>query len=395
MIKGRDFVLIGIQPWDISIGSNCKNIAVELSKHNRVLYANHPLDRYTKIRKKNTREVQKRLNVIRREADGLEQINENLWTLYPSRIIESINKIRSSLIYKYLNKRNNKIFSAEIVKAIDALDFKDIILFNDNSIFLGFYAVELLKPSLSIYYIRDYLIMQPYFKRHGVKMEPKIAAKYDIVVANSSYLANYLKPYNQHSYMIGQGCDLTNFKLAENTKTPEDLKQIDKPIVGYVGYLTGLRLDIEIIAYIASERPNYNIVLVGPEDNEFKNSNLHKMGNVHFLGSKKEEDLPSYISGFDVAINPQKVNMMTIGNYPRKIDEYLAMGKPTVATETIAMSYFGDKVYIGKDKVSFLASIDFALEQDSEELTNQRIEYALSHSWKNNVDQLYTVIQNF
>ena len=36
MIKGRDIIVVGVQPWDIEIGSNCKNIAHEFSKHNRV-----------------------------------------------------------------------------------------------------------------------------------------------------------------------------------------------------------------------------------------------------------------------------------------------------------------------------------------------------------------------
>ena len=39
----------------------------------------------------------------------------------------------------------------------------------------------------------------------------------------------------------------------------------------------------------------------------------------------------------DVCINPQKVNPITDGNYPLKIDEYLAMGKPVVATRTHTM----------------------------------------------------------
>ena len=36
MIKNRDIVVFGIQAWDIEIGSNCKNIALEFAKNNRV-----------------------------------------------------------------------------------------------------------------------------------------------------------------------------------------------------------------------------------------------------------------------------------------------------------------------------------------------------------------------
>ena len=49
-------------------------------------------------------------------------------------------------------------------------------------------------------------------------------------------------------------------------------------------------------------------------------------------------------------LNPQLLNEVTIGNYPRKIDEYLAMGKPTVATKTEGMSVFADYTYLAEDK---------------------------------------------
>ena len=52
LITGRDIVIVGQQPWDVEIGSNCKNIAEELTKHNRVLYVNSPLDRITLYKNK-------------------------------------------------------------------------------------------------------------------------------------------------------------------------------------------------------------------------------------------------------------------------------------------------------------------------------------------------------
>ena len=45
MIKGKDIIVVGIQAWDIEIGSNCKNIALEFSKNNRVIYVNPPMVR--------------------------------------------------------------------------------------------------------------------------------------------------------------------------------------------------------------------------------------------------------------------------------------------------------------------------------------------------------------
>jgi teichuronic acid biosynthesis glycosyltransferase TuaH len=59
MIKGKFIVVVGLQPWDIKIGSNCKNIAIELSKYNQVLYVNPPLDRITYLKSKGDELVQR------------------------------------------------------------------------------------------------------------------------------------------------------------------------------------------------------------------------------------------------------------------------------------------------------------------------------------------------
>ena len=44
MIKDRYFIFTGLQSWELNIGSNAKDIAWEISKNNKVLYINYPLD---------------------------------------------------------------------------------------------------------------------------------------------------------------------------------------------------------------------------------------------------------------------------------------------------------------------------------------------------------------
>jgi hypothetical protein len=51
-IKNRDIVVIGIQPWDIEIGSNCKNIALEFSKITGFYMSiNHLIENLKKLRR--------------------------------------------------------------------------------------------------------------------------------------------------------------------------------------------------------------------------------------------------------------------------------------------------------------------------------------------------------
>jgi len=134
--------------------------------------------------------------------------------------------------------------------------------------------------------------------------------------------------------------------------------------------------------------------LIGPEDELFLKSSLHQQQNVYFLGKKPLPSLASYISHFDVCINPQLINEVTIGNYPLKVDEYLAMGKPVVATKTHAMQIFGDDAYTAESSEEYPSLIKKALQEDNAGRTQRRIALAHSHTWKNSVEQLSLAIQN-
>ncbi len=392
MVTGRDIVIVGQQPWDEGIGSNCRNIALEFSKHNRVLYVNSALNRITLLRDKAEPRVQRRLAVIKGREKGLVSIQPNLWNLYPSCITESINQVKVVPLYNLLNKRNNRLYAQSIRQAIEELAFKNIILFNDNDIFGSFYLKELLHPAVSVYYSRDFMTASGYWKYHGERLEPQLIAKSDVCVANSTYLANYCRKFNPRSYNVGQGCELDMFTNASGAAAPADMVGIPGPLVGYVGVMQTNRLDIELLVYVAEHLPHMSIVLVGPEDDDFRNSRLHSISNVHFLGPKPPAELPAYINSFDVCLNPQLINQTTIGNYPRKIDEYLAMGKPVVATATEAMSFFADHTYLAKTKEDYVVLIQKAVADDASQLHMQRSVFASSHTWENSVKEIYKAI---
>ena len=393
MIAGRDIIVMGIQAWDIEIGSNCKNIASEMSKNNRVLYVNPPMDRVSRYRERHSEKIKKRIAVRKGEIKDLVQIGEDMWNLYPKTMTESINFIKNKNLFDFFNRVNAKRFTKDIRSAIDRLGFKDYIIFNDSSMFLGQHIKAMLQPSFYVYYMRDYLTKNPYWRKNGIRLEPKLIQNADCVVNNSTLYTEYGKQFTAHSYMVGQGCDtsLFNDDLRE-IPIPKDLKGIPQPIIGYVGFLSSRRLSIEILVHIAKERPDWSIVLVGPEDNQFNISELHEIDNVYFLGSRDASELPNYIKGFDVAINPQLINDATMGNYPRKIDEYLAMGKPTVASATKAMEYFKEYTYLGKTPEDYVELIEKALNENSKALEEERKKYGLSHSWENNVKEIYNCI---
>jgi len=383
-IKGKDIVLFSSQPWESEIGSNFKDMTYELARYNRILFVNRASDRASLLSKKRNGKDNTEIN----KPKQLTKIQENLWVYNTGLVLESINWISWNWLYDEINKINNKRLAKKINEAIENLSFKDVILINDNDFFRGLYLKKMVSSCREyIYYIRDFLTIQPYFKKHGQRLEKKIIESSNMVVANSAYLTNYAKQWNNKSYDIGQGCDFNPY-LSANLQIPDDIRDMPKPIIGYCGAISAMRLDAEIIDLIAESFPKCSIALVGPVDSFFEKSNLKKHKNIYFLGGKSPETVPSYISSFDICINPQLINLLTIGNYPRKIDEYLAVGKPVVATKTDGMVMFKEHVFLCDSKEDYVKMISFILSDKdcfSEAEKKRRIDFALLHTWENSI----------
>ena len=398
MSTKRDFVVHSMQPWIAFFGTTVlKYITMELSKTNRVIFLDTPLQRNYQLFKPDAPETQKYRRVFRGQDPDLEQINENLWVLYPKTVMESINWISNPGIHDYLGKMNDSRYARKAKEAIDKLHFHDYVILNDNSMINGFYFKEMLKPSVQIYFLRDNVTKVSYHAKHGSRLEPLLIKKSDIVVTNSPAFTDYALQFNPNSSFIGQGVDINLYCDKDGTlRVPDELNKIPHPRIGYTGALTTIRLDIDLIVHVAEKRPDWNLVLVGPEDQSFKDSRLHQLSNVYFLGGKPGTELPGYVKGFDVAINPQIINEITNINYPLKLDEYLAMGVPVVATKTWFMEfYFSKDSYLAPAKEDYITEIGKALSEDNPEKHQERIRVARSHSWANFVDKIYEQITRF
>jgi teichuronic acid biosynthesis glycosyltransferase TuaH len=64
------------------------------------------------------------------------------------------------------------------------------------------------------------------------------------------------------------------------------------------------------------------------------------------------------------------------------------MGKPVVATNTPFMEYFKSHTYLANSKEEFAELTAIALREDSNEKADNRIRYALTHTWEANVEAI-------
>ena len=389
-----NFIFVSLQRINTDRESTSTSLAKELAKNHQVLYVNPPIDRKNWILSSEDVFIQEHIKQIKERKTGLVKDEHNLWVLTPGKIIESLNWIPSTKLFSFFNKINNKRFAGEISKAIKQLNFNNFHLIIDKDIFRSYYLKELLKPKFTIYLDRDYTIGFDYWKRHGVTLEPKLMSKCDAIVCNSIDFTKKDKNYNPNSFYISNGANLDIFNAEKDWQEPEELVGLARPIVGYIGALTSTRLDISLIENISKNLKRGSLVLIGPEDDGFLKSALHQIPNVHFIAKKKTEIVPSYLRYFDVCINPQLLNEITLGNFPLKIVEYLAMGKPIVGTATNTMKeVFSNHTYLALTPAEFHIQIAKAIAEDNEVHKVERIKFSKNFSWKKVAANLLEVIR--
>ncbi|MEY4727832.1 MAG: hypothetical protein RLZZ390_356, partial [Bacteroidota bacterium] len=91
-----DIIIVGLQPWDVALGSNCVDMAKVFSKTCRVLYVNRASDRRTELKKWFSDISSKELGA-KRKGYKLSKVQTNIWVLDTGLVLESINLFKGGL----------------------------------------------------------------------------------------------------------------------------------------------------------------------------------------------------------------------------------------------------------------------------------------------------------
>jgi len=161
--------------------------------------------------------------------------------------------------------------------------------------------------------------------------EKELFQRVDLVFTGGQSL--YEVKRNQHPavYAFPSSIDVPHFSEARAvTADPEDQTSIPHPRLGFFGVIDE-RFDIELLNSLATQRPDWHFVMIGPVVKIHPDS-LPKRANIHYLGPKKYEVLPDYLAGWDIALLLFARNESTRFISPTKTPEYLAAGKPVIST---------------------------------------------------------------
>lgn len=224
-----------------------------------------------------------------------------------------------------------------------------------------------LDPVITIYDCMDELSNFKFAPTELAQLERELFERADIVFTGGNHLYAAKEKMHPNIFPFPSSIDKQHFlKARKSLPQPEDQINIPQPRLGYYGVIDE-RLDIDLLDKVAQLRPDWQFVLVGPVV-KIDFDSLPKHPNIHYLGGKKYDELPYYLSGWDIAMMPFALNDSTKFISPTKTPEYLCGGKYVISTSiTDVVNDYAKHglVSIIKDADEFVSTADSLLASKS------------------------------
>jgi glycosyltransferase involved in cell wall biosynthesis len=225
-----------------------------------------------------------------------------------------------------------------------------------------------------------------------VRRDRELLAVADVVFAGGPKIWKAKRELNANCFSFGCGVDAKHFARARdrNLPLPKDIARLPPPVYGYSGVVDE-RIDYDLIAALGDL--DGSVVMVGPWT-KVDPAMFPRRENLHWLGGRDYADLPGYAKGFDVCLMPFALNEATKFINPTKALEYMATGRPIVATavEDI-VTQFSDVVTIADSPNDFTAKAARCAGRRDGRRIARGFELVRQNSWESIVSQLEKHIQ--
>ena len=251
--------------------------------------------------------------VITEASPGIEVLVPHL---PPSDLIETVEAQQRELLNEFLATRS----------------FPELILWYYTPMAMGF--TSHLRPDLCVYDCMDELTAFRFAPPRLVEREIELLARCDVVFTGGQSLYEAKQDRHPHVLCCPSSIDKAHFAKARRLRgelEPPDQRAIPPRRAGFFGVIDE-RMDMALLQSVAERADDVQFVMIGPLA-KIDPSDLPNLPNLHWLGPKQYQDLPSYLAGWDCGIMPFACNESTRFISPTKTPEYLAGGLPVVSTD--------------------------------------------------------------
>jgi glycosyltransferase involved in cell wall biosynthesis len=215
------------------------------------------------------------------------------------------------------------------------------------------------------------------------RRERLLLSRADVVFTGGHRLFESKSRYHDNVHFFGCGVDALHFGRARDPATPlpDDVAALPRPILGYVGVIDE-RIDYTLLHELAGAQEDWTIVMLGPLA-KVNGAELPRSANIHWIGQRRYDELPGYVKAFDVCLMPFALNESTEYINPTKTLEYMACGKPIVATAVPdVVRNFTPVVRVARDYAEFIEAARRALTAPDASLIEEGIARATAEGWE-------------
>jgi glycosyltransferase involved in cell wall biosynthesis len=160
----------------------------------------------------------------------------------------------------------------------------------------------------------------------------------DVAIASAEELAEDLRALGASPLVVSHGVDVDRF--SRQAPIPPALDGLERPLIGCVGLIDD-HLDMTAIRDVAESIARGTIVLVGGINTDVA---ALRHPRIRFVERRPYSEMPAFMQAFDACLVPFASNRLTAAVNPIKLREYLAAGRPTVATALPEIEPYGDVV---------------------------------------------------
>jgi glycosyltransferase involved in cell wall biosynthesis len=369
-MRGRDLLCFSHDWGGDPLSKN--HLMRVLARDNRVLWVNSIGYRAPTASKADLSRAFRKLAAA---FEPIEEVERNIFTLNPLAI--------PAYGWGGAREFNRHFLRWQVKRAMRRLGFARTInfIFNPPAALI---AGSLGEDRLIYYCVDEHLAFTGVATESLARLEEELLRKADLVIVTAERLYQSKSRFNPRTRLIRHGVDFEHFRRALDPATaiPAEIAGLPRPVIGFHGLIADW-VDVELLAHVAGCFPEGSIAIIGKTATDV--SLLERAPNVHLLGRKPYAELPAYCKGFDVAINPFRLNELTLNSNPLKVREYLAAGLQVVSTpapEVVRLKH----CRIAATPDEFAREIGRALEDPGP--SPARSELMRNESWEAKVDEL-------
>ena len=385
MNRQHDILCISSIDWDFIWQGHQEIMSRLAAEGHRVLFIENTGVR--QVRVSDIGRIRARLKNWRRGTKGFREERPNLFVHSPLVLPLPYSRLAGWI--------NRQVMMRSLTRWMRATGFSRPIVWTFLPTPLAREVIARIDPVVTIYHCVDEFASSSADARRIVTSEEQLFRDAELVFVTSEKLRERAAKFSEHVHLFPSGVSLEAFGAARDSgvAVPDDLARLPRPVAGYVGGIHQW-VDQDLIVAAATRLPDTSFALIGPAQVDV--SRLQACPNVHLLGQRPHAEVPAYIQGFDVGLVPYRIADYTANVYPAKMNEYLAMGKPVVATDLPEVHRFNREhdnvVTVGRTADEFAAAVAGAVTPAGDEARRRRIAAAERNGWARRLRDMSALI---